>query len=313
MDEQTVSLLNAEFPDMGVAVNYIDGNWCNDTAQYTLTIQINCDYDATEVEYELDSASLGDTCNPVIIMFAAEGCPVFSMHALYTFCIAYKHFIGVLLMVIGGFLIGAGGRNYKTSMFMAGEAVVILIVMLGIYCFVMPVDTPMWTVWVCLGVSSGIGCGVGYAAARWPRLGVMIISSLIGLLLGHLLYNLIVSSFVDTGNVLAIWITMAASAVIVSLISVFLFDLAVIFGTAIAGAYLFVRGFSCLFGGYPNEFIVYSEFYDERLSEISTTFYMYVVVMMLLAVVSIVIQMGNRSNNKELYNYRRYDFKYRRV
>ena len=314
INEQTVALLDSEFPDKGVALSYTGGNWCNDTNQYTLTIEINCDEDAGFTEYELSSSeTLEDTCSPVIVMYTTEGCPVFSIHALYSFCSKYRDWIGVIFMGIGGFLLGAGGRFYKASMFLAGEASVILIVMLSIYVFLLPIDTPEWTVWICLAVSAGIGAGVGYAGARWPRLGVLIISSMLGLLIGHLLYNVIVSTFVDTGNILTIWATMAISALVIGLISIALFDLAVIFGTAIVGSYLLVRGFACIFGGYPNEFIVYSEFADDKMSEVSKSFYMYMVVIMLLSVVSIIVQMSNREGNKDLYNYRRYDFKYRRV
>ncbi len=192
-------------------------------------------------------------------------------------------------------------------------ATVVLSIMLTIYVLILPVDTPQWTVWICLAVSSGIGCGVGYAAATWPRFGVLLISSLIGSLFGHLFYNLLVSTFVDTNNIMTLWITMALSAVIIGALSVVLFDVAVIFGTAITGAYCLVRGISCIFGGYPSEFIVYTDFYNDSMNEVSKSFYIYLFMMILLAIVSIIVQMSNRENNKDLYSYRRYDFKYRRV
>ncbi len=64
------------------------------------------------MQYELDTSAISDTCDPIIIVYAKEGCPVFSIHALYSFCQGYKSFIGIFLIVLGGFLISAGGRFF---------------------------------------------------------------------------------------------------------------------------------------------------------------------------------------------------------
>ena len=119
------------------------------------------------------------------------------MHSLWTWCISYVHFIGICMIGLGIFLMLQGGRQYKVSMFISGLMAVVVIMMLTVFVLIMPVDTPMWTVWMCLFVSAGIGSGVGYAAATWSRVGVLIISAWVGALMGMLLYNLVITYLVD--------------------------------------------------------------------------------------------------------------------
>ena len=65
-------------------------------------------------------------------------------------------------------------------------------------------------------------------------------------------------------------------------------------------------------GGFPNEILVAENYKNHTLSEFPTSFFFYFVLMVIIAAISIVIQLKRRETNEEAYNYRKYDFKYRR-
>lgn len=49
------------------------------------------------------------------------------------------------------------------------------------------------------------------------------------------------------------------------------------------------------------------------LGEVQIQFYVYIILMAIFAIGSIFFQLKMRSMNEEEYNYRQYDFKYRRA
>jgi len=252
-----VSLINDNKPEKGVSLYFEGGNYCNETTKFQLTLDIVCDPDATKTTFDLDTYSLADKCRPKIVMNSKAGCPVFSLHSLWQFFIYYSFVIGIFMILLGIFLLVFGGRYFKVTMFLGGLLITTATIMLTLFITVFPTNTPFWAVWLTLGVAAGIGCGVGYAAFRWSRVGVLLIGSWIGALLGSLLYNIFIYIFAKSNPLLALWLTVAFSAILVAVLSMVFFDHAVILGSCICGAYMLVRGVSIYTGGFPNEILIY--------------------------------------------------------
>jgi hypothetical protein len=93
-----------------------------------------------------------------------SACPVLALNALWYFFEHYWIFFGLASMAIGGFLITAGGRFFKVTMFLAGEFIVVAPGLILMFGYVLPGNSPFWTVTLSLICFLGIGAGVGYAA-----------------------------------------------------------------------------------------------------------------------------------------------------
>jgi hypothetical protein len=76
---------------------------------------------------------------------------------------------------------------------------------------------------------------------------------------------------------------------------------------------LYLQGISEYGGGFPNEFLLYQQITTGAMSSLPPTFLGYFVVMVTCATTSIVYQLKQRELNLDLYNYRKYDFKYRKA
>lgn len=57
---------------------------------------------------------------------------------------------------------------------------------------------------------------------------------------------------------------MTACAAIAIFFSLVFFELAVLYGSCVIGAFYAVRGMSYFLGGYPNEFIIYESLLNEN-------------------------------------------------
>ena len=118
-------------------------------------------------------------------------------------------------------------------------------IMIVMFILVYPTNSPLWVVSLTLIVSMTIGAGVGYAAQKWARVGVLMIGTWIGGIFGTILYSLIFYMFAEDNPMLALWLTIVFCSIIVSILVMIFFDHAVIMGSAIAGSYLFIRVFIC--------------------------------------------------------------------
>jgi len=100
-----------------------------------------------------------------------------------------------------------------------------------------------------------MGAGLGFGAAYWPRLGIFTIGVCLGALLGGCIYLGVVAGETeeDVNEDIVFWMSVLASGVLVAIICLIFYDFAVIIGSALMGAYLFIRGISFLIGGYPGE------------------------------------------------------------
>lgn len=86
-----------------------------------------------------------------------------------------------------------------------------------------------------------MGAGIGYACQKWARIGVLLIGTWIGGILGAILYSLVFYLFASNNPLLALWLTIAFCAVIIAVLSMIFFDHAVIIGSSLGGSYVFIR------------------------------------------------------------------------
>jgi len=90
-------------------------------------------------------------------------------------------------------------------------------------------------------VSVGMGAGIGFAAQKWARIGVLIIGVWIGGLAGALLYSMLFHVFAGSNPMIALWICISFCGLGTAGLSMIYFDHAVIIGSSLAGAYIFGR------------------------------------------------------------------------
>ena len=85
ISEVGVTLIDSNKPELGIVLKYEGTTLCNDTAYYSLILQLNCEVDRLTPSYKLDTSSLNTPCSPKVIMNTKEACPIIALNALYFF------------------------------------------------------------------------------------------------------------------------------------------------------------------------------------------------------------------------------------
>jgi hypothetical protein len=97
-------------------------------------------------------------------------------------------------------------------------------IMIIMFVFVYPSNSPLWIVWLTLVVALGMGSGIGYAAAYWSRIGILLLGTWIGGLFGAILYDAVFYVFSKDNELLGLWITIAICSTIIAVASIAFFD-----------------------------------------------------------------------------------------
>ena len=300
-----LSLISEDNPELGLLMTYEGGNMCNETDHYQLVVQINCNPNLQTTTYQLDQDSLKTPCDPKVIMSSPSGCPVLTTGPLGVFIEKYAYWIGLPMLVIGGYLMSKGGRFPRTTLAMFSAISVTNLLLFILYLYVLPSFAPVWTVWIVGVVCVGMGGGLGFGAAKWPRIGIMCMGASLGSLLGYIIYWLFLKqSLADSNSAMLKQMIIFVVALVTVLVCLFLFDEAVIITSGVFGAYIFVRGISMYSGSYINEFEIIMASSNGQLSEVGTLMYVYWFVMVLLAFFSIRGQLRDRQLHLEAYAYK---------
>lgn len=113
-------------------------------------------------------------------------------------------------------------------------------------------DSKEWRVWLSLIISLMIGYPFGSLTKKYTKLGIVILGTFIGGLLGSILYGFIIYIYPPRNSLLILLLTILISAIIIGILSLKYFDYAIIFGSAIGGSYLFIRVILLIFNFYIN-------------------------------------------------------------
>lgn len=163
-----------------------------------------------------------------------------------------------MFIIAGIWLLGWGGMYYKATMFSAGQGATAITLLIVLFAYIYPTEQEEWVVWLSIFGCLFLGSFFGYVAMRYARIGVLFIGTWIGCLIGGLLYGMTVAVFGKGDNpMLLLWLTIIFSGIFVAILAFYLFDYIVIQGSSNIGSYLFIRGISVYFGGFPNELKLY--------------------------------------------------------
>lgn len=254
-------------------------------------------YNGTIVNLKLSVVCSSDEQNPVfsgydgntahVVLKTQSGCFVFSTNFIASWISSQRYIWGAVLIAIG-IVVGLFGKPlFKPTICIISTIVIMFILSVLCASIFFTRATPTWAGWVVFGVSLVIGMLGGLILAKLTRLGVGVLAGWGGFLLGVMMYSAFVYK-IDNSNHVAFWVFNITVAVIFGVISMFLFDYAIIVATAIIGSYGFIRGISFYAGGYPDEFDLVNNLEIQNWDAIPSTFYAYFAVWIVLSIACMV-------------------------
>lgn len=206
------------------------------------------------------------------------------------------------MIVAGASLLVYGGRFPTTALFVMTTALIGTILLFLVYKW-LPQYTPEWLVYIILYFAFGNGLVLGFGATLSPKVGVTACGAAFGFFLGVIVDLTIVTRFA-TYDSIASQITVICFVFTFTLLSVLLYDYAVILSASTFGSYMLWRGLSLMIGGFPSETMIMVACYTSQISGLPWTFWCWISCMVVSTVSAAIVQLAHRRKNIELYKYK---------
>lgn len=189
-----------------------------------------------------------------------------------------------------GALVAVFGKPlFKPTICLVGMLVFVIFICLFIFSVFFDRNTPNWAGWVVLSISVVVGAIVGLILAKLSRLGLGVLAGWGGFCLGMMIYAAFLYKL-DGDKQILYWCFNIGMGILFGILSIFLFDHAIIFATAIVGSYAFIRGISFYAGGYPSEFELVQIIKYDGWGSIDKRFYGYLAGFVVASIICIVFQ-----------------------
>jgi hypothetical protein len=242
-------------------------------------------------------------------VYSNQGCAVFDTNPLIRFLSKYSFVFGAFLIVMG-FVVGVFGKKiFKPVICIVGTLVFNIALCLFIFSIFFTRNTPEWAGWLTWSICLVLGMCVGLILAKLTRLGVAVLAAWGGFSLGMIIYAAFLYKLDGDKNIL-FWCFNIGLAITTGILSLFLFNHAVVLATAIVGSYAFIRGISLYAGGYPDEMQLIQMIKYNNLGGIDPRFYGYMAGFIVASILCIVLQyrFWMREKNHE-YKHPYYKYK----
>ena len=237
---------------------------------------------------KIKSVDRTDTCRPVVTMEHAAGCPEITANALVRWLEDNPWFLATICLIAGAASAFAGRK------FFPGVAafVTFLGTTLGVCVFTSEMgwlDSSSWAKWVVLIVAIIIGVLVAEFVRRTIWFAVGIAGVFGGWCLGMLCFSIMAAST----NHAEQW-EMITFGVVLAIVGGFLSfkfgkEMIVII-TAFLGSYIFMRGWTFIFDGYPSEHAMWHYMKDDRHIHFSENFWIFIGVWVVTFIVGLSVQ-----------------------
>jgi Domain of unknown function (DUF4203) len=146
--------------------------------------------------------------------------------------------ISLPLVILGLCLLIFGGRFPTTALFMMTIILVGTILMFAIYSF-LPPYTPHWSVFLVMFFAYGNGAALGIGATMSPRIGVTVCGAAFGYFFGLIIDFVLIQRFAVANY--ATYLTIFGFTIFFALLSIPLYEYAVILSSSFIGSFMFWR------------------------------------------------------------------------
>jgi hypothetical protein len=157
-----------------------------------------------------------------------------------------------LLVIAGGILTFAGRAMLKPTLFIIGVFTASFLILYIFYTTFLSTETEEWKFYVTGGSAIVAGLILGYFLQKFAKVGAFLLAGWGGFAVGVLLYNAVAYKLSSSPYVF--WGVAGGCALLLGILTIFIFDHILIQATALLGSFMFVYGVGIVAGHYPNPF-----------------------------------------------------------
>lgn len=265
-----------------------------DALAYNFQMTMNCKKDASSIT---DLAASWDAQNKLYsVSFTNQHSCSFDVFSFWNKLGWGKYIVQVIAAILCLALCFAGIKMYKPSLgiigfFAGGAACYVLLSMF----WTQGVDTD-WYMWVVIAISVLVGIVVCVLLVTLERFAGAVCGALLGYVIGNWIYELVLYKLDGTGTPIWYYVIVILLAIVFAILSIKIYDWMMILALSIGGSYFGVKLIGLMAGNYPDETWVANEIESGEIESLPWPVYMYLAIMVVLAIGGIVTQSVIKKN-----------------
>ena len=284
-----------------IQIDFDEGDICNTATneKYKLKLKIICkDTDDQEklkiIKYHINE---NNPCYRDIEMESIYGCSLKSTYLLMKLFNDYSAIFGVAFILLGLMFCFLGYRFLKITIIVLSGIIGCYLITVCVLSFFPDFITSEQMLFICLGVSFILGCGIGFFLKGDIKTSILLLGGFLGYLCTDLVFKL-VQNYVEYDEEILRYICMAVCILIGAFIGYKLNDPIIVLSTSVLGGYLTMRGLSLFLGHYPDEKLIIDLIKNKEWGQLKEMrdnwIYGYLGLWIVIAIVGIYMQCKNK-------------------
>ena len=267
-------------------------------ATTSFTAIVECDkLQSSAGEAIIKNVDRSDECNPVVTVSHSAGCPIQTASDMTIWLSDNPWVYAVLLLVVGPVIALFGKKWFPyvagiTSGLFVGDAVAHFAGWMEWY-------TTSWSPYVVAAVAIFLGFLVGNIVARKIWFAVGLLGIVAGLSLGTMIFAIIAATTGYATNWELLLLCIACSFV-GGFVTFKWGREVVILATSLVGSYIFMRGWTFIYDGYPHETEIWSNMKHNEDLGLTNAFWGFMAVWLISFVVSATVQFKAMDEHEDL-------------
>jgi hypothetical protein len=242
------------------------GDVCSGNRNYTITYEMQCVKQDTYYFNILNKEEIDLTkCENTIKVKTTEACPKLNYYIISAFIDTHNAFLGIVVIVLGIFLLFLGAKFLKVTILIVGTLASITILFTVYYTFFTPENEN--SVWILLAVGGIVGISLGFLMIKFAKGVTMLIGGYLGYIVSIFIYNVLLK-YIHASPQLIYWCITIGCIFVFSLLSLWIANIMLIISTSVIGGYAVVKGTSFYLEYFPSESIIVDLIKYEEFDEL---------------------------------------------
>lgn len=303
-------MINENDYSKGIILNMNEGDSCGEGKRLVRWV-LECDETKDKLDVYNQSELDFTKCEIEIKAKTKAACAITNYYYISKFCTENKYLIVIAFSVVGLLLAFIGMKFFWVSLAIMISIVIITIVM-WLYLLIASLVGyygNLIGMIIILVLGFAVGIGLTFLLKSFIRLVFIVIGGYYGYIIGYFLYNFLSLNRIQSNPEVIYYCTLGCCMIVGAVIGYFFMKVLFILATSTVGSYLFVRGVSFIFGGFPSESIVMDLIKKQEWNELnkmlSFVIYAYLCSWLLLSCGSAYVQMRwNKDISDEDLSYK---------
>lgn len=291
-----------ESKEGGVLISLVEGEICNNSEKYSVSLDIRCDADKDGKKFkETIEVTKADSCKYNVLMKSLYGCSLKSKYLLLKLFQKFKFPFAIIFVLFGVGLCFFGNRFIK-------YAIIGICGLVGCYALTALVlrlfpnfITKETYLFICLILCFVLGCVIGYFIRNDEKMYILLLGAGLGYFAATFVYQ-IIQNYVEFDPEILYYACVGVCIVIGAFLAWKLTKYIIILATSVFGGYLMMRGVSLIAGNYLDEGLVIdlikSKEWDELKEMRNGWTYAYLGSWIVLTVAGVYLQCTNNKKKK---------------